>query len=334
MSWFEDGVPGGFWAGAHPAAACEQEAEMSWLSSFGLAELITTERLLTLASALLTLIGGLIIARFLARGLGRLVSRQTDAQVAMLVRRLAFYLISSLVVISSLGQLGIDLSVLLGAAGILTIAIGFASQTSASNLISGLFLMAERPFAVGDYVAIDDVFGEVLSIDLLSVKLRLFDNSLVRIPNENIIKTRLINHTYFPIRRVDMKIGVAYKEDVGRVKKVLLALADRNPDCLEQPKPQFFFDAFGDSALELRFCVWTRKESYVPLKNTFLKDIKEAFDEHGIEIPFPHLTLYTGSVTEPFPVRLVTPPDSRDEPVETGAVEQQEGDPSPMDRDD
>jgi small-conductance mechanosensitive channel len=87
----------------------------------------------------------------------------------MLAKRLSFYVIVSLVVVSVLGQLGFNLSVLLGAAGILTVAIGFAAQTTASNLINGLFLMAEKPFVVGDWIKVDDVYGVVLSIDLLAV---------------------------------------------------------------------------------------------------------------------------------------------------------------------
>jgi small-conductance mechanosensitive channel len=278
---------------------------MEWLSFLGLEQLFSVERTLALVRSGVTLVVGFLVARLVARGVTRLVQRQASAQQTMLARRLSFYIVMSLVLISVLGQLGINLGVLLGAAGILTVAIGFASQTSASNLISGLFLMAERPFVVGDWVRIDDVYGVILSIDLLAVRIRLFDNSLVRIPNESIIKNRLTNITYFPIRRIDLNIGVAYKEDIGKVRKVLYELTDQNHLCLDEPKPQFFFDGYGDSALELRFCVWTTRENFIPLKNTLRLDIKEAFDREGIEIPFPHRSLYAGSVTEPFPVKVV-----------------------------
>jgi small-conductance mechanosensitive channel len=166
--------------------------------------------------------------------------------------------------------------------------------------------MAERPFVVGDWINVDDVVGVVVSIDLLAVRIRLFDNSLVRIPNENIIKNRVTNLTHFPIRRADITLGVAYKEDVNRVKDLLFALADRNPLVLDNPKPQFFYDGYGNSALELRFCVWTTKENFVDVRNALRYEIKEVFDREGIEIPFPHRTLYTGAVTDPFPVRVVS----------------------------
>jgi small-conductance mechanosensitive channel len=279
---------------------------MEWLSQLGLVGFFSSERVLAIVRSGATLLVGLFVARLLARGVAKLVARRASEQHVMLAKRLSFYVVASLVIISALGQLGINLNALLGAAGILTIAIGFASQTSASNLVSGLFLMAERPFVVGDWIKVDDVMGVVVSVDLLAVRIRLFDNSLVRIPNENIIKNRVTNLTHFPIRRIDIAIGVAYKEDMNRVKDLLLELADRNPLVLENPEPQFFYDGYGDSALELRLCVWTAKENFLEVRNAMRFEIKEVFDREGIEIPFPHRTLYTGSVTDPFPIRLVS----------------------------
>jgi small-conductance mechanosensitive channel len=278
---------------------------VSWLESIDLSSLVDTDRVVSLVLAVVTVLAGLVVARVVARMLGRLAARRFGRQETMLVRRLTFWGLAGLAMIAALEQLGFDLTVLLGAAGVLTVAIGFASQTSASNLISGLFLMAERPFVAGDYIRVGEVVGEVLSIDLLAVKLRLFDNSTVRLPNENLIKDQLTNLTPFPIRRIDLQIGIAYKEDVRRVLEVLEGVAERNPECLDEPAPQFYFDAFGDSALELRFCVWASVETFIPLKTELMTQIKEAFDAAGVEIPFPHRTLYTGSVTEPFPVRVI-----------------------------
>lgn len=225
----------------------------------------------------------------------------------MVFRRLAFYLILGLFAASALRELGFSLTVLLGAAGVLSVAIGFASQTSASNLISGLFLIGERPFSAGDVIKVGDTTGEVLSVDLLSVKLRTFDNLFVRIPNETLIKSQVTTLTRFPIRRFDLQLGVAYKEDIGRVSKVLMDVADRNSVCLDEPKPLFIFNGFGDSALEIQFSVWAKRENFLELRNSLQTEIKQAFDAEGIEIPFPHMTLYAGSVTEPFPVRMAGP---------------------------
>lgn len=280
-------------------------------------ELLMNERVLVAVRVVILLIAGLVVAKILGSATRRLASKYMDAQRTQLFRRLVFYLVLSLFIVSALHQMGFKLSVLLGAAGILSVAVGFASQTSASNIISGLFLIGERPFSVGDIIKIDDTWGEVLSIDLLSVKLRTFDNLYVRIPNENLIKSQVTTVTRFPIRRIDIKVGVAYKEDVSQVRQVLFDVADKNPLCLEEPKPLFIFLGFGDSSLDLQFSVWGLKENFLDLKNAITEEIKVAFDRAGIEIPFPHRTLYTGSVTDPFPLRVVrgdkpAPPESSD----------------------
>ncbi|HMB90444.1 MAG TPA: hypothetical protein VKP65_06325, partial [Rhodothermales bacterium] len=125
------------------------------------------------------------------------------------------------------------------------------------------------------------------------------------VPNENLVKSEITNLTRFPIRRVDLQIGVAYKEDMEHVRSVLMEVADRNPLSLEEPAPMFIYQGYGDSALNFQFSVWATRETFLDLKNSIQIDIKNAFDDHGIEIPFPHRSLYTGSITEPFPVRIM-----------------------------
>ena len=267
--------------------------------------LFTGERILSVLRAVLILAIGILLARLLSSGIGRVVHKHVSTHHAILIRRAIFYLIFILFLISALRELGFQLGVLLGAAGVLTVAVGFASQTSASNLISGLFLLGERPFSVGDIIKIGSSTGEVLSIDLLSVKLRTFDNLYVRIPNETLIKSEVTTLTKFPIRRMDLQIGVAYKEDIARVRETLADVADRNPLCLEEPPPLYIFQGFGDSALNIQFSVWAKRENFLELKNTIYEEIKAAFDAAGIEIPFPHRSLYVGSVSEPFPVRII-----------------------------
>lgn len=252
---------------------------------------------------------GLFLGRIVGTGLVRLFAGEEDVHRAMIIRRASFYGILGLFVASALSELGFNLGILLGAAGILTVAIGFASQTSASNVISGLFLLGERPFAVGDLVRVNGTVGEVLSVDFLSVKLRTLDNLYVRLPNETIIKSELTNIRYFPIRRIDLQVGVAYKEDMREVQEVLLEVADRNPLCLEEPAPRVLFQGFADSSMNHEFRIWTKTENFLDVRNSIPAEIKDAFDEEGIEIPFPHRTLYTGSVTDPFPIRVVNASD-------------------------
>jgi len=260
---------------------------------------------------------GLVLARLAGHGLVRLLGQQDDAHRSMLTRRVAFYGILGLFIASALSDLGMDLSILLGAAGILTVAIGFASQTSASNIISGLFLLGEKPFGVGDIVKVGTTTGEVIAIDLLSVKLRTFDNLFVRIPNETMIKAEITNLRRFPIRRFDLQVGVAYKEDLDRVREVLQTVADEHPLSLDEPAPMILFTGFADSSVNFQFSVWALSDNFLEIRTQIPIAVKKAFDEHNIEIPFPHRTLYTGSETTPMPLRLDRETEAPGTPTET-----------------
>ncbi len=260
-----------------------------------------------LARILFLILAGSAILYSLSFTAGRLLRKSQSLHYAVLVRKLIFYGGSAIILLSVMAELGFQLTHLLATAGIATVAIGFAAQTSLSNLISGLFLIGEKPFQIGDLVRIGETLGVVESIDLLSVKIRTLDNLFVRIPNENVLKNPMTNITRYPIRRMDLQIGVAYKENVGRVLEVLRELARANPFVLDDPAPLILFDSFGESALQFRFGLWFEKGNFLKLRNSIMREIKERFDREGIEIPFPHLTLYSGSASGPFPVRLDTP---------------------------
>lgn len=279
------------------------EQVMAWLGNETVAMVLRAMILLAL---------GLLLASLATRLVSRIAGRRLSVHHLQLSRRLVYYGVLALFIASALRELGFSLAVLMGAAGVLTVAIGFASQTSASNLISGLFLIGERPFAVGDIIRVGSTTGEVLSIDALSVKLRTFDNLFVRIPNETLIKSEVTTLTRFPIRRLDLALGVAYKEDINRVRDVLFAVAETNPVCLDEPPPLFIFLGFGDSALDIQFSVWAKRENFLALRNTITAEIKGAFDTAEIEIPFPHRSLYSGEATKPFPITIVDSPNATD----------------------
>ncbi|WP_428262628.1 mechanosensitive ion channel family protein [Haliangium sp.] len=240
---------------------------------------------------------GFFVTRVVSR---RLLTWSVQAQHRILVRRAVTALLLVLTVAWAMSELGLKLGVVLGAAGVLTVAVGFAAQTSVSNLISGLFLMAERPFRVGDVITVADTTGEVLSIDLLSVKLCTFDNLMVRIPNETMLKANVTNLTQFPIRRYDLFVGVAYKEDLKQVRELLLKVADQNPLALRNPTPSVLFMGFGDSSIDLRLSTWATRENLIAMRNSLSFEVKRAFDEQGIEIPFPQRTLQVGQSAAPY----------------------------------
>jgi len=154
-----------------------------------LAGMFAPERLERILVAAVTVVAGFVALRIITALVGRLSRKRLTGQSAMLLRKAVFYVGAALILVLALRQLGFQLTALLGAAGIVGIAIGFASQTSVSNIISGLFLISEKPFAVGDVIKAGEHTGIVMSIDLLSVKIRTFDNQFVRIPNEKILST-------------------------------------------------------------------------------------------------------------------------------------------------
>ncbi|MDX1755909.1 MAG: mechanosensitive ion channel family protein [Marinobacter sp.] len=262
-------------------------------------------------AALVLLAMGVVLASLGGRGIARVVQARSSRHHAVMLRRLVFYVVLAIFIMAAMREVGFSLEVLLGAAGILTVAVGFASQTSASNMISGLFLLVERPFELGNYIEVEGTVGEVVGIDMLSVKLRTPDNLYVRIPNETLIKTRVVNRSRFPIRRIDLTVGIAYAEDVERVEALLLDLAKREPRCLEEPKAFVLVTAFAASSVDLQFSFWVPKDQVLEGRSNMMVAIKRELDRAGIEIPFPHTSVYAGSHSEPFRVELTRAPSHK-----------------------
>jgi small-conductance mechanosensitive channel len=258
-----------------------------------LSSYFTTDQIYGLVRAGVTLILGFAAAHFLRSALGSILAKRTSAQHAMLGRKVIYFLVLGLAIVSALRELGLNLGVMLGAAGVVSVAVGFAAQTSASNLISGIFLMSEGPFFVGEVIQVAGTTGEVLSIDLLSVKLRTFDNLYVRVPNETLVKAQITNLTRHPIRRYDLQVSVGYDAKVSKVTAVLMEIAKQNPLALREPRPVIIFQSFGESAVNLQFSVWTAIDNYLDLRNSLAEEIKEAFERERIEIPYPHRAIVT-----------------------------------------
>jgi small-conductance mechanosensitive channel len=271
-------------------------------------DFFTPQRLQTLVVVVVVIIVGIAAIKILNTITGRVTRKYLSQQYKMLIRKGIRYTGSVILLFIVLHLLGVKITALLGAAGIVGIAIGFASQTSMSNLISGLFMISEKPFEIGDVIKMGSTVGIVQSIDLLSVKIKTFDNQYIRIPNEKLLGSELTTITRFPIRRLDINLGVAYKTDINHLKNVLREIAGANPYCLDEPEPLIVFSNFGDSALEFLFGLWFYKTDYLNLKNSVMQEIKERFDREGIEIPFPHLSLYSGAVTDPMPIRIINDP--------------------------
>jgi small conductance mechanosensitive channel len=232
---------------------------------------------------------------FIAKKMSALVERglvnRFSRHQLMLARRSVFYVIFSIFLVTSLQHIGFKLSVLLGAAGVFTVALGFASQTAGSNLISGIFLLFEQPFKVGDTVEIKGNVGVVDSIDLLSTKLKTADNKLVRIPNEVMIKSEMTNLSYFSTRRVDIIVTISFESNISDVKAILLDIAAQYPPVLSNPEPTVSINSFINSGVEIKFMVWVNTSDVLATRNALQELIKQQFDSAGIITPAPQFTV-------------------------------------------
>ncbi|MBP6103928.1 MAG: mechanosensitive ion channel [Gammaproteobacteria bacterium] len=232
---------------------------------------------------------GVMFTLHLRRKIGNASEKHLSAHHSQLVRRTVFYAGIALAIIVPLNVFGINIKGLMDVAGIaatiITAAFAFAAQTSISNFLSGVFLLAEKPFQVGDYIELNGRLGEILAIDLLSVKMRTKSNILVRIPNELLLKSQFDNVSRFPIRRCDVQFKVAFNEDLAKVKKILLGVAAQNALCLVSPAPELSVLRLNDTAVSLQFAVWGTQSTFSSLETNIQIDIQSAFKQHNIQLP-------------------------------------------------
>lgn len=264
---------------------------------------INLDRLSEILVAIILCFIGFLIARLVSNTFIRTIGSRLNAHQRLLWRRGIFYFIFLLFIMTSLREAGFKLSVFLGAAGILTVALGFASQTSATNLISGLFLIGEGSFEVGDTIQItlirgQTIEGQVISIDLLSVKLLTLDNVYIRLPNEQLIRTPVMNLSKYPIRRIPITLAINFHEDIIKVRQVLLEVAAKYPLVMDDPKATVTVTAFRESSIELLFSVWCRQENALKVRDEMQERVRNGFVENQIEIPVPKM----GLIDRPIPL--------------------------------
>lgn len=210
---------------------------------------------------------------------------------AQIISRLLFYIILFLFLFSGLKHLGFNLTVLLGAAGLFTVAVSFAAQTAASNLISGIFMLFEQPFKIGDTLEIKEMIGTVESIDLMSTKFKTSDNKLVRIPNESLIKSQITNLSFYKDRVLTLIINVALQTDLAKARSILLEVANANSFVLKNHPIDVLIDAIVDGAIELKLIIWVNEKNIKHIKTQLHEQIKTIFDAQGILLASPQ-TVY------------------------------------------
>jgi len=257
-----------------------------------LEQFFTIDTAIRIARVGIVLVLSLILVGLVVTIIKKTVLKRMDSRTGGLIIKVMQYLGVAFVVLNTLDAAQFDLSALLGAAGIAGIALGFAAQTSVSNFISGFFIVSEKTFAQGDVITVEGTTGIVYSIDALSVKLRTFDNQLIRIPNETLIKSNVANITRFPVRRLNIDLLVTYDMDIGRVRDILFDVASKTRNALKNPEPLFMVKNFGESGVGLFFGVWFATDEWFDGNNEMHLSIKTRFEAEGISFAYPTMTIY------------------------------------------
>ncbi|MGI6722205.1 MAG: mechanosensitive ion channel family protein [Anaerovoracaceae bacterium] len=191
-----------------------------------------------------------------------------------------------------LNRLHIQTASLITVLGVGGAAIALALKDSLGNIAGGIVVMVTKPFTSGDYVDIEGTTGYIKHIDLLITTLTTNDNKVITVPNGRVITSVLTNYSRLDTRRVDLKFGIGYDADVEKARDLMFALAESNPMILGDPEPFCGVSANTESAVELDFFVWTKTENYWPVKYFMEENVKRAFDEAGIAMPYNQLDVH------------------------------------------
>lgn len=249
-----------------------------------LSSLVSAESLETVIFVLLILILGSSVVRLLLNAVRRISRKGMPQRTAQVVEKAIKYIGFGLVFITAGKRAGIDISAILGAAGIAGIALGFAAQTSVANIISGLFLFSEHAFKIGDTLQVDNLTGIVETVDFMCVRIRTFDNRLVRVPNETLIKSNIINVTFFPQRRLDLWITVPCTSDLEMVKTTLTAVLKSDLLVLPEPEPLVLLDSITPDGIIILAGAWMKQENLAALKNSLIPAIVSGLAAKGVEV--------------------------------------------------
>ncbi len=246
----------------------------------------TFENLFKIVGAALIIFVMYVVFRLIKKALKKATAHRLEEYQFATLAKIINYIFYVLAVMYVLTVAGVNLNAVWGAAGIAGVAIGFAAQTSVSNLISGLFVLGEKAMKVGDFIVVGAVSGTVDAVGLLSVKIHTLDNQMVRIPNSAIINASFQNNSYFAVRRFTFAVSVSYDTDMPTALAALKRVPAQCPTVLSEPAPNAWFDGFGASGINMTLAVYLNSGDLVQTKNDVLTAIKAAFDKAGITIPF------------------------------------------------
>ena len=196
------------------------------------------------------------------------------------------------VVISAAAIMGIPMSSMVALVTSAGLTIGLALQGGLSNIAGGFVILVFKPFSVGDYICFSDFEGTVKSISLFYTKIITLDNRQIMIPNSTVASDAIIDNSALPTRRVDLTFGVSYDSDIDTVRSVLLKTAAKDPDVLQEPASSVVLSEHADSALLFGLRAYCPSEKYLEVRFRLIENVKRAFDENGISIPFPQMDVH------------------------------------------
>ncbi len=257
-----------------------------------LQELITIYGLKVIAAVLILLLGWWI-AKKISQVIARLMTRgNVDPTLVSFVTNLAYYGAMVFVLVAALGQLGVQTTSLIAVLGAAGLAVGLALQGSLSNLASGFLMILFRPFQVGHYIEGAGVAGTVREISIFSTYLNTPDNKLVVIPNAKLMGDNIINYSANNTRRVDITVGVAYHDNLNKLRQVLQDLLGKDKRVLSEPAPEISVTALADSSVNFVVRAWVLNADYWRVFYDLNELIKLRFDQEGISIPFPQREIH------------------------------------------
>jgi small-conductance mechanosensitive channel len=248
--------------------------------------------LFDLLLVVLILVIAVFVSKWVAISLRRSLKDKVGREHLEIIRKIVSYSIIVIAIIWALTILGVNLSGLMVAGGIAGLVIGFASQSIVGNLVSGLFLMIERPIKIGDQVDIDQTRGFVEDIRIISTTIRTYDGLYVRIPNQKVFTTSITNYVGNVARRFGYVVGIRYSDDADQAITIIKNLIEEHPFALKNPPPQAFVDNLGDNSVNIIVRVWAPITDWYALKMELLWKIKMALEEEGIEIAFPQRVVW------------------------------------------
>ncbi len=270
-----------------------QKTLESWFTGF-------VASLPNMIAAVLVVVIAWFAARIVRKVLDKALSKTSQGVVItrFISTSLGFALLTVGLIVA-LGILNLDKTVtsLLAGAGIVGLALGFAFQSIATNLLAGIIISVRRPFVIGQIIETGDHMGNVENLNLRATILRTLDGRQVFIPNEKVLENPIINHSATGVRRVELAVGVSYGADLPTVREKTLEALRSIDVRIKEREPEVFFTEFGSSSINLTARFWIRYEGqvdYVAARGEAVMRIKAVYDENGITIPFPIRTLDFG----------------------------------------